>query len=161
MEWLKFAEKYSDVCVYAIAVVPQGIMDEFGKALPEASQRDTGARGATRVYSDSIGAANRRRQRARRHELAMRTPDQGYSQSNQSTPSIASILEVALQAQSQQSALQFLASQGNIQAIEKLTAIAFGSSGGRDRGTSSTSTPSTSDVQNRFNFDDIEEYEEL
>ena len=69
-EWLKFAENYGDVAVYAIAIVPEGMLDQLGKALPDAVQRDTGVRQpGPRTHSDTVGAMNRRRQRQRRAEL--------------------------------------------------------------------------------------------
>jgi hypothetical protein len=40
-EWVKFAHNYGEVYCYAIAVITLGSIDELGRALPDAAQRDT------------------------------------------------------------------------------------------------------------------------
>ena len=70
-EWIKFCENYSDVYKYVKAVLSEGHMDNMGRALPRAQQRDTGALRdpVERALSNTPGAINRRRQRQRRTEM--------------------------------------------------------------------------------------------
>ena len=157
-EWLKFADNYTDVCVYAIAIMQEGTMDQLGKALPDDLQRDTGARQAAappsaRTYSDTIGAVNRRRQRQRRAIMEQNTPD---STTTRPSPiNVTSVLNNALQSQSRLTALQFLASNGDARALAALNEIAFGVSDIAYT-TVGTVTPQTPVTPTQHTFDDIE-----
>jgi hypothetical protein len=89
-EWLKFSSNYADVYTYAICLLPYGAMDQMGKALPEAQQRDSGA--AARNLSPTPGAANKRRQRERKRARAEEQKEGGSSSSNdQDTVSTISV----------------------------------------------------------------------
>ena len=75
-EWIKFCDNFSDVYKYFKAVVPDGTIDNLGRALPGDQQRDSGALGDTdangkrqRGLSETPGARNRRRQRQRRAQM--------------------------------------------------------------------------------------------
>jgi hypothetical protein len=75
VEWSHFCTSYGDVYIYAFVVFPQGTMDNFGKALNDIHQRDTGALGVS--SSNSQGSRNRARQRGRKrtNEAAERGSD--------------------------------------------------------------------------------------
>lgn len=75
-EWIKFCDNFSDVYKYFKAVVPDGTIDNLGRALLGDQQRDSGALGDTdangkrqRGLSETPGARNRRRQRQRRAQM--------------------------------------------------------------------------------------------
>ena len=69
-EWIKFSKFYSHIYTYIYALVDDGLMDQLGTSLPENIMRDTGASSVTaRVYSTTVGATNRKRQRDRLKEL--------------------------------------------------------------------------------------------
>lgn len=140
-EWFKFSGDYGDVYTYAIAVLDWSIMDQLGKALPDAVQRDTGEsdnHGTKRPRSDSLGAINRRRQRAIRKEMMgsnVSSPS-GSSDSNwghESLDDLVDTLESHVEALQKKAdadiklkALTYLADHGSKRALEDIERIAFG-----------------------------------
>jgi hypothetical protein len=88
--WLSFCNQVPDHIAYAMAVLDIAVIDQFGRAMPTAVQRDTGATQSSTVtststmpvisddndenlgkrkLSTSVGAMNRRRQRQRLKDL--------------------------------------------------------------------------------------------
>lgn len=148
-EWISFCDNYSDVYKYFKAVVSDGFLDNMGRALPEAQQRDTGAAtiaGSTgqirqRALSMTPGAENRRRQRQRRADMAAGQSPAPLAPGTPSTASPAdlpTILNNALALQRRQGSLQFLASFAGTgaeaariraQALRELLALTYGAAG--------------------------------
>mmetsp|Transcript_9373 Transcript_9373/g.17493 ORF Transcript_9373/g.17493 Transcript_9373/m.17493 type:complete len:377 (-) Transcript_9373:157-1287(-) len=123
-EWLKFCDNYSEVYKYARAVLDDGVLDNLGRALPGSQQRDTAATGGstrrTRTYSNTPGAVNRRRQRARANEIRQQEQDGSPLPSGgASTPaaivhSLTAVVQSEMTNQRRLRALEFLANyEGN------------------------------------------------
>jgi hypothetical protein len=113
-EFVKFAANYSVVYAYAFVLMPEGSLDQLGRALPESEQRDTGrltSSGSGRRLSTTPGAENRRRQRQRR--LEMTNGSESSSSSSPATESMSSMMSAAMAAQQQQAALMFFATHNN------------------------------------------------
>ena len=129
VEWCNFVTNVSDVYKYCFVVMPEGLLNQFGRALPENVQRDTGQKRRERDYSTSVSAVNRRRQRQRRRAevsnscggLRTPSPDVGLQ--------IPDVLQLALRQQQRQQALYHFASHGTetekARAREHLSKIAF------------------------------------
>jgi hypothetical protein len=106
-EFVKFAANYSVVYAYAFVLMPEGSLDQLGRALPESEQRDTGrltSSGSGRRLSTTPGAENRRRQRQGRLEMTNRS-ELSSSSSSPATESTSSMMSAAMAAQA---ALMFL-----------------------------------------------------
>eukprot|EP01138_Halocafeteria_seosinensis_P009304 gb/GECG01009508.1/.p1 GENE.gb/GECG01009508.1/~~gb/GECG01009508.1/.p1 ORF type:complete len:297 (+),score=39.13 gb/GECG01009508.1/:1-891(+) len=110
-EWLKFASNYATVYIYAIVLLPFGVMDQLGKALPEAQRRDTGKLGK-RQLSNSASAVNKRRQRERLNKLPnkQRQGSSGIARKSQCSAGntsertrLSTILQAALEHQHRES----------------------------------------------------------
>jgi hypothetical protein len=98
------------VYAYAFVLMPEGSLDQLGRALPESEQRDTGrltSSGSGRRLSTTPGAENRRRQRQGRLEMTNRS-ELSSSSSSPATESTSSMMSAAMAAQQQQAALMFL-----------------------------------------------------
>mmetsp|Transcript_11145 Transcript_11145/g.24759 ORF Transcript_11145/g.24759 Transcript_11145/m.24759 type:complete len:420 (-) Transcript_11145:1657-2916(-) len=133
-EWLKFSSNYSNVHIYAILVVPMGVMDQFGKALPAEHQRDSGRASDNRDLSLSPSAVNKRRQRERKatENGSSSSSSSVASKTTKTSHSAASISEVvgasmrnANQQQALASILQFGDPEARARALAALTTIAY------------------------------------
>lgn len=122
-EWCKFVSTVSDVYKYCFVLMPGGLLDQLGRALPDDMQRDTGGR-PPRDYSHTPSAVNRRRQRERR-----RAEQGAEEQSTASSPDLASVLKSAVKKQQKQQALFHFAAHGDAEeqtkAKARLASLAF------------------------------------
>jgi hypothetical protein len=115
-ECVKFAAiTYSVVYAYAFVLMPEGFLDQLGRALPESEQRDTGrltSSGSGRRLSTTPGAENRCRQRQRRLDMTNGS-ESSSSSSSPATESMSSMMSAAMAAQQQQAALMFFATHNS------------------------------------------------
>ena len=92
-EWLKFTTTMAacDVLVYARCLFDENEMDQLGRALPAAAQRDTGVIDPADTYEDRRRKASRQRQERRLRVRAER--NDGIAESGGSRSSISSSSE--------------------------------------------------------------------
>jgi hypothetical protein len=169
-EWLKFSSNYSNVHIYAILVVPMGVMDQFGKALPAEHQRDSGRASDNRDLSLSHSAVNKRRQRERKAtengSSSSSSSSSVASKTTKTSHSAASISEVvgaslrnANQQQALSSILQFGDPEARARALAALTTIAYEPvSGMTTPATMGTPLPTDEDDNNDYNPGDYMDY---
>lgn len=129
LEWCKFVQNVSDVYKYCFVLMPSGLLDQLGRALPEGVQRDTaGCRRTTtgRTYSTTPGAEKRRNQRDKKRK---EDEEQQRVFRENPSPDVASVLEAALKQQQRQQALLHFVAHGNEAEKEKakarLASLAF------------------------------------
>ena len=119
-EFLKFAANYSIMYAYAFVLMPEGSLDQLGRALPESEQRGTGrliSSASSRRLSPTPGAENRRWQRKRRLEVT--TGSESSSLSSPATDSMSSMMSAAIAAQQQQASLMFFATHSSDPAAQE------------------------------------------
>jgi hypothetical protein len=116
-EWQKFSKTpYGDVYTYAMVVIPLGLLDELGKELPTNISRDTGPlidAPTPRVYSNTLGARNKKRQRDNKKlMLSGKSSNHMSDDEDEDMNSLSKVLKIGLQAENKHKALQFLATHG-------------------------------------------------
>jgi hypothetical protein len=129
-EWCKFVDNHDSVYAYAWTIFDMEDFDRMGKVLPEDDQRDTGAivfqSPKSRVYSSSIAAQNRKRQRDRAKVLTPTTfaNKRNKHDSRVDTPTdLPGILHKALDDAGQQRALIFIAGSQDYPASVRAAAL--------------------------------------
>jgi len=129
-EWCRFVGNVSDVYKYCFILMPEGVLDQLGRALPESMQRDTSGR-PPREYSSTPSAVNKRRQRLAQKALSNGDSGGGggSTRTNTPSPSLGEILGEAVRGQQKQQALFHFAAHGTAEeknkARARLASLAF------------------------------------